>query len=92
MDFEWDDAKAASNLRKHGVSFTAAVHVFDDPVRIEWFDDREDYGEERYCTIAEVQGVILFVVYTMRGDRTRIISARRASREERDGYHGDSTA
>lgn len=86
MEFEWHAAKAESNFRKHGVSFEAAVEVFDDP------DEVTDHGkmiggEWRYQTIGRVGRVILFVVFTLREDdgvpRRRIISARRASREER---------
>ncbi|MGP9822630.1 BrnT family toxin [Salinarimonas sp. NSM] len=81
--FEWDDAKAASNEAKHGVSFDDAIEVFDDPARIEKPDDRKRYGEERLITFGVVDGVPLCVVYTVRGNVRRIISARAASRSER---------
>jgi uncharacterized protein len=54
MEFEWDSNKAHSNLRKHGVSFEDATRVFLDPHRIETFDDRETYGEDRWKTVGLV--------------------------------------
>jgi uncharacterized DUF497 family protein len=71
MDFEWDDAKAESNFRKHGVDFEEATRVFDDPLRIEWFDDRQNYGEDRFLVLGEVAGRILLVAYTMREETIR---------------------
>jgi hypothetical protein len=87
--FEWGPAKAKANLKKHGVSFTAAAWVFEDTHRVEWLDSREDYGEERFVTVGEVNAELLSVAYTIRGELIRIISARRASRKEREQYHGD---
>jgi uncharacterized protein len=84
--FEWDDAKAAKNDSKHGVSFEAAMRVFDDPNRLEEMDRRRDYGELRFNVVGVVDGYHLTVTWTPRGDAARIISARRASREERDRY------
>ncbi|GAA0243860.1 BrnT family toxin [Rhodanobacter caeni] len=51
MDFEWDDAKAALNLRKHGIAFEEAARVFLDPGRVDMIDDREEYGEERWLSV-----------------------------------------
>jgi uncharacterized DUF497 family protein len=76
-DFEWDDAKAAHNYAKHGVSFELARKVFEDPFAIERLDDRQDYGEERYNIIGMVDGRLLFVAYSLRGDTIRIVSAPR---------------
>lgn len=84
--FEWHDAKAASNYRKHGVSFEAARAVFDDENHIEDFEDEADGGEERWVRIGMAEGRLLAVVYTERGARIRIISAREASRHEQDRY------
>lgn len=78
LRFEWDIAKAARNEIDHGVSFEAATIVFDDPFALEWRDDREDYGEDRYVILGIVDGRLLYVVYTLRGDVYRIISARGA--------------
>ena len=86
MEFEWDPAKAAANLQKQGVDFSAAFEVFDDPKLLVKIDSRA-YGESRYLAIGVSRGTVLFVAYTMRGeDFCRIISARRASRRERAAY------
>ena len=90
IEFEWDDAKAAENQRKHGVSFAFAVRAFRDPYAIEWIDDREAYGEERTILLAAADGSILVVIYTERGDRIRLISARRATRNEQDRYYREN--
>ena len=85
-DFEWDEAKAAENYAKHGVSFELAIKVFEDPFGIERLDDREDYGEDRFILIGTADGVALTVVYTERNGRIRIISARQATKHEQDDY------
>lgn len=86
MEFEWDDAKAESNLVKHGVTFSTATRVFDDVDLLTRIDPRP-YSEVRFRAIGLVDDLILLVVYTMRGaDSCRIISARRASRDERENY------
>lgn len=85
-DFEWDDAKAATNLTNHGVSFERARLVFSDPLAVGEIDDREDYGEDRFTLVGMVEGILIFVAWTERGDRVRIISARRATRYEQDDY------
>jgi len=77
-EFEWDDQKSAANHAKHGVSFEVARDAFKDPFGIERLDDREAYDEDRYALIAMVENRLLFVVYTLRDDRIRIISARGA--------------
>ena len=84
--FEWDDAKAAENVRSHGVAFAQAVFAFRDPFAVEWIDLRKDYREERIILLGAACNQILTVVYTERGERIRIISARRASRKERWRY------
>jgi uncharacterized protein len=84
--FEWDEAKAAENYVKHGVSFETAVKVFRDPFGIERLDDREDYGEERFILIGTAEETVITVVYTERNGRFRIISARCATRHEQDDY------
>ena len=83
-DFEWDDRKAASNLRKHRVRFELARFVFDDPIAIDELDEGED--EERFQRIGMASGRLLLVVYALRGRRNRIISARRANNHEQDKY------
>jgi uncharacterized protein len=85
--FEWDDEKAASNIRDHeGVTFEQAAAAFSDPFAVEWIDEREDYGEERSILLGMISGQLLYVVYTERGTNIRIISARRATRHEQDIY------
>jgi len=87
MNFDWDVAKAASNKAKHGVSFNVAAKVFLDPNRIEMYDGREDYDEDRWATIGYVDPAVLFVVYTVRDEETiRIISARKAVPYEQKQY------
>jgi uncharacterized DUF497 family protein len=85
VDFEWDTAKAASNLAKHGVDFADAVDVFDDPQYLEW-SDPGSRGEPRFQAIGMAKGRILFVSYTLRGQTRRLISVRKASRRERATY------
>jgi uncharacterized protein len=76
MDYEWDETKRQANIRKHGIDFADAIKVFQDEF-IETEDSRRDYGERRFRAIGEVDGVIMQVAYTWRGDRRRLISARR---------------
>ena len=86
MDFEWDDAKNAANVEKHGIDFADAVSIFRGPV-VTWSDERIDYGETREISTGQMFNlVIVTVVHTDRAGRRRIISARRASRRERILY------
>ena len=86
-EYEWDDEKAAANLASHRVSFETARLAFDDLYSVEIDDRRADYGEGRYVVLGMVQGRLLAVSYTLRGARTRIISARPAEPFERRLYH-----
>jgi hypothetical protein len=86
-DFEWDEAKSIANDAKHGVTFERARQVFNDAFAVGNYDDRADYGEDRFTMIGMVEDTLLFVAYTERGDRVRIISARRATRHEQDEYY-----
>jgi uncharacterized DUF497 family protein len=88
---EWDEAKAAENYAKHGVPFERAREVFKDPFAIEYEDDRQDYGEQRYVVIGTVDDRLLFVAYTLRGETIRILSARGAEPHERRQYHEEET-
>jgi uncharacterized protein len=85
--FEWDDEKAAENLRLHSVSFEEAALAIRDPFSVEWLDMREAYGEERVVLFGMSQGQLLTVIYTERSVRIRIISARKATRHEQDDYY-----
>lgn len=84
MEFEWDAGKARANLEKHGVDFHGAIRVFETDAYLEIVSER--FGEERWKVIGIVEGVVLAVVYTWRGTRCRIISARRANRNEKQAY------
>jgi uncharacterized DUF497 family protein len=88
--FEWDDAKAAENWCRHGVSFQQGAKALRDPFAVEWIDDREDYAEERINLLGMGESVILHVTYTERGEQNRIISARRATRHEQDHYYREN--
>lgn len=84
--FEWDPAKAARNLREHGVTFEEATEVFYDDRAV--IEDDPDPDEERFSIIGMSRRRMLFVVYTERGDdTTRIISARKAAKHEARAYH-----
>jgi uncharacterized DUF497 family protein len=89
--FVWDDSKAASNDADHGVTFEAARAVFKDPFALEWLDDRQNYGEERHVILGMVENRLLYVAYTMRGKKIRLISARGAEPHERRRYHEENS-
>jgi uncharacterized protein len=84
-DFEWDPEKNDANIAARGIDFAWAVGVFLGPT-IEWIDTRRDYGETRWIALGAVDGLELVLVYTWRGARQRIISARRAHDRERKRY------
>jgi len=91
MNCEWDDEKAASNLAKHGVSFEEAETVFDDPNTAYAPDAVYPGDEERGLAIGyTLENRLLFVVYTNRGEVPRIISARRATTQERRRHERNS--
>ena len=92
IEFEWDDEKAADNLSKHGVRFELAAKAFRDPLAVDWIDDREDYAEERTVLLAMADGSILVVVHTERDESIRLISARRATKNEQDIYYRENGA
>jgi|HubBroStandDraft_1064217.scaffolds.fasta_scaffold52231_3 uncharacterized DUF497 family protein len=81
-NFEWDPAKAALNRRKHGISFPYATIVFLDDDRQERLDTSGDYGEDRWIVLGRADDLVLAVVYTLRGSNIRIISARKADRND----------
>ncbi len=89
MIFEWDENKEKINIAKHGLDFSTAALVFCDQDRLEWFDELHSDNEERYITIGEINGIaiVLMVVYTERGEVTRLISARKATKQERRMYY-----
>ena len=87
---EWDDDKAAANIKKHDVYFDDAARVFLDDSRIEDHDDKHSDHEDRWITIGMVDK-ILCVIYTERGETTRLISARKATKREKELYYGQYT-
>jgi uncharacterized DUF497 family protein len=88
--FAWDDDKAARNWLDHGVRFEATREVFSDAFAIEWTDDGHDDTQERFVTVGMVENRLLFVSYTLRGERIRIISVRAAEPRERRRYHNEN--
>ena len=85
--FEWHDLKAQTNVQDHGVTFAEATRAFDDPNAVDEIDESMDYGEERSVLIGMADNELFVVVYTMRGERIRIISARKPERHEQDRYY-----
>jgi protein of hypothetical function DUF497 len=81
--------KEKRNIMKHGLDFSTAALIFHDVNRLEWFDERHSEEEDRYITIGEIGGtaVVVMVVYTGRLEVIRLISARKATNEERRAYH-----
>ena len=92
-EFDWDPVKARQNLQKHGVSFERAARVFVDPFAISIFDEKHSESEDRWITIgAEANEILLIVIHTFRNfnpetSLVRIISARKATKEEAQQYH-----
>lgn len=86
MEFEWDERKAAENLRKHGVDFADAALVLEDDLALT-VEDPDTQGEERWVTMGhDPNQRVLVVAYTWRGERIRLISARQATGAERRRY------
>lgn len=84
-EFEWDDQKNIQNQEKHGIKFEDAIVVFDNDMVTE-IDNRYDYGEIRYRGIGKNIAVYFTVIYTERGEKVRIISARKSNKKERLKY------
>lgn len=88
MKFEWDPVKALENRRKHGIDFLDAIAALRDPNRLEEIDERFEYGEERRRVLGLAFASVLFVVTTDRGELCcRIVSARKATKNEQDHYY-----
>ncbi len=85
MEFEWDNEKNKRNIEKHGIDFADAALIFDHPL-LEYEYVRKDYGEKRFCGIGTFEETELSISYTIRGNNIRIISARRARKDERQKY------
>ena len=85
-EFEWEDAKAATNFRKHKVTFEQARAAYDDPDHVEV--DDPDPDEPRFNRLCMLKQDLLVVTYTERGNRVRIIAARPATKHEQQTYFG----
>ena len=87
MEFDWDPGKAAANVKRRGISFTEAATVLEDPLSTTFPDQAHSDGEARFVTIGTSRrGQVLVVAHTEREETIRIVSARRATRREREFY------
>lgn len=86
MILDWDENKNKINISKHGIDFNDIVIAFENPLLIKK-DDRENYGEDRFIGIGKILSVEVVIVWTIRGDTIRIISARQANKKERKIYY-----
>lgn len=87
MEFEWDPLKAISNERKHDVGFQEALSAFQDPLSLSIHDPVHSEEEDRFVLVGMTEkNRLMVVVYTMRGESIRIISARSATQKERRDY------
>ena len=85
--YEWDEEKNRLNKKKHGFLFEEILDVFDDPAFLEGFDNGHSNNEERYYGIGCLNNILYVIAfYTLRLERKRIISARRADKEEQEHY------
>jgi len=90
LKFVWDESKNRSNLKKHGVDFNDAVRAWYDPERQDYFDAEHSKDEIRWIFLGAVSGAVLFVVETEPDKETvRIISARKATKQEQEAYYGN---
>ena len=88
MEFEWDPKKNAANVAKHGFDFSDAARIFQGTVAL-FLSPRPEVGEERWIAIGKLEELTITVVCTLRGRKIRMISARRASEQERDRYEAE---
>ena len=90
MRFEWDGDKDKVNIKKHGLPLVAGIAVWNDDHRKEFIDTRENYGEDRMMTIGMGINGVLFVCWTERdGETIRLISVRKATKQEKALYNGN---
>jgi hypothetical protein len=85
MSYEWDEQKRLVNVKKHGIDFIDVPEVFDDDVVI-IPDERFDYGKTRFILMGILKSQVVVVAYTERGENIRIISARKATKNEQIYY------
>lgn len=86
MTFDWDENKNTINITKHGIDFNDIVEAFENEMLIQR-DEREDYDEDRFIGIGRIMSVEIVIVWTIRGNKIRIISARQANKKERKIYN-----
>ena len=89
MKIEWDTNKNDANMKKHHISFETAARVFLDENRLDYYDIVHSINEDRYITIGVVEEVLV-VVYTLRLAKIRMISARLATRKEKELYYEEN--
>ena len=85
MRFEWDEAKRKENVLRHEIDFADLPPLFDG-MTVTVLDDRFDYGEDRFITVGVANGIVLAVAHTESDDEIRLISARKATKDEEEGY------
>lgn len=85
MSYEWDERKRQANVKKHGIDFTDVLELFDGDVVL-LPDERFDYGEPRFIAIGILKSLVVVVAYTERNETIRIISARKATKNEQTYY------
>ena len=85
LEFEWDLNKNKKNVSVHGIDFHDGWQIFEKPM-LSKIDDRKDYGEQRLISLGQLDNVVVVLVYTIRSNKIRIISIRRANHDERQTY------
>lgn len=86
--FEWDTDKNSKNKEKHGIAFEEDILIFDDPYLLEKYDISHSDDEDRFLAIGSIKGILIVpLAYTDRNGRTRIISARAATKKEKELYY-----
>jgi len=85
MAFDWDKKKRKTNIKKHGIDFSDLREVFEKPM-LTRIDNRKDYGETRWISLGDLDGKIVVLVYTEEENNVRLISARRATKNEKCIY------
>lgn len=85
MKFEWDENKNKSNIQKHAIDFSDSAKIFNQTMVIK-LDERADYGESRWIGLGQLEDIVIVMVFTKRNDNVRIISIRKANKQERRIY------
>lgn len=85
MQFEWDERKNRHNIEKHGIALSDSWQIFERPLLIR-MDERKDYGEPRWVALGDLNGTVVILVFTRRGETIRVISIRKGNKHERQIY------